>query len=192
MKNTKIIFLVSLMLLCVLFAGCDKQQDVTPASDTPSGTNATDNPIVINEIDDIAFTKLMAESKVIEKEELPEELAHVADLSTPAELYMISTIYTKSDMTKEDFDVLHDYAFLFSDDIEINISIKASKEGTPLRDYFFNSEKEVSNIDGAAVIISQYEDRYYAQFENGDYTFDVETSGMNQEQLVEIIKNIIQ
>ena len=190
MKKSRIIFWVGLVILLSVLVGCNQtQEEVHERSLSPSVID--NNEIVINEITDMSFTKLLAESKVIEKEDLPSELKHIAEAVMPAKLEMITAIYTKSDYMSEEFDVLHDYSFLFSDDLAINIIVKASTEDVPLRDYFFNSEKIASKIEGVEVTISGFEDRFIAQFKNGEFSFDVETTGISAKQLVDVIQKII-
>ena len=174
--------------------GCAPNEAPKEKQEMIQSSNMTKSEgIVINEIENLASAKIMAESKVIEKDNLPDDLKSLTELPLPdgIQLLMMSEIYTKSDMKKEEFDVLHDYHFLYSDDAEKNIIIHASKVEVPLRDYFFQADNAVSEIYGTDVIISRYENKFIARFSHQDIHFDVETNGLTQNELVELIQNII-
>ena len=176
-----LILLVCAIMALALLAGCGKADDAVPED------------ITVNELSDIACTKLLAESKVIEKAELPGNMANLAEIDAPegVELSMITEVYTKSDLSKEDFDVLHDYSFLFSDDGNRVIMISASEIEKPLRDYFFQGDNKPSEIGGTSVIISNHEDRYFAEFSADGIFYDVETGGLSLEELCGILEQII-
>lgn len=147
--------------------------------------------IKINAIQNYASAKLNVDSKVIEKEELPEELASLTKVNG-LDASFIQTYYTKSDITRDEFDMLHDYVLLYFDETSNKtIKISCSNVGTPLRDYFFQAlTEDVSLIDGVDYKISQYEDRFIINFEKENYHFDVETNGLNETEMIQLIKEI--
>ena len=131
----------------------------------------------------------MADSKLIEKNDLPIELIGLTNVAGN-EASMITALYTKSDITKEEFDVLHDYVLNFFND-EQSIKISATKEEKPLRDYFFQATDDISNIDGHDVKISKYEDKYIVNLEKGEYHFDIETNGLTEDEMIKVVSEVL-
>ena len=148
--------------------------------------------IKINKIENMAFAKIMAESKDIKKEELPKEIANLTNLNSN-EASIISAVYTKTDYSKDEFDLLHNYViYFFNEDNDTSIKISASKEEKPLRDYFFQEiSNDMSNINGVAVKISQYEERYIINLEKGAYQLDIETTGLTENEMIDILEEVI-
>ena len=177
---------VCMLVVTIGLVGCGpKSQEQNDVGDNASG-------IKINKIENLAHAKLMAESMDITKEELPEELLSLANLNGKEPEYIV-TLSTKTDPSSEEFDLLHDYVLYFRDE-EKNTSIKvsASKGQAPLRDYFF---EEVSNnkstIGGVPAKIFQYEDRYIVNLEKGEYYFDIETSGLTEDEMIKIVEEVV-
>ena len=147
--------------------------------------------IVINPISDMASTKLMVDSREISREDIPSDIRYLADL-TIVPLSYLTAYYTKSNYSESAYDVLHDYVLLFfNEDNEQSIRISASKEGNPLRDYFFTAPKELSFIKGVSVNISKYEEKYIVTFSQGRFSFDVETNQLNQDELIALLEEMI-
>ena len=73
-----------------------------------------------------------------------------------------------------------------------NIIISFSEIEKPLRDYEIAEGKNISKIGDVEVIISEWEQMYIATFEYKDIYFDIETTGITQEQLVDLLKSIIE
>ncbi len=185
MKRISIVLAICFVVLGVFaLSGCNNSK---------VENNEGKNSIKINEIETMASAKLMADSKVITKEELPENLQNLADLGSNVgvENNMITEIYTKSVPSSETFDELHDYSFLFSDDEEKSIKLNLSLIGTPLRDYFFQSSNNVSTISGVEVLLFQFRDRYLVQFSNAGINYDIETQGISQTDVVSFVESLI-
>ncbi len=162
---------------------------------TPTPVPTVPDEIVINKIDDMVMAKLAVESKILERADLPSDIRYLADVIPVdnAKLSHISAYYTKSDFEQEEYNVLHDYiCSYFDEENEKNLKISASKEGKPMRDYFFNTTNDVSTINGTPVTISQYEDKYIATFSMGRYQFDIETNKLSEEELVYVIKIVLE
>ena len=54
-----------------------------------------------------------------------------------------------------------------------------------------SSEEKISVIENTDVIITQYEKLYLAEFKMNDVYFDIETSGITQTELVDLLVSII-
>lgn len=149
------------------------------------------NNIKINEIQNMASAKIMAESKLIEKDELPAELIKLTNVAGN-EASMITELYTKSDLTKEEFDLLHDYVLsYFNEEENQRIKISVTKEEKPLRDYFFQTTDYISNIDGYNVKVSKYEEKYIVNLEKGEYHFDIETTGLTEDEMIGVVRDVL-
>ena len=148
--------------------------------------------IRINEIQNMASTKLMVDSKVIDKGDLPSELAKITNIDGN-EVSSIFAYYTKSDYTKEEFDLLHDYVLVFTDEENHkNIKISVSEVDSPLRDYFFQSiSDDMSDINGVKVKISRYENKYIVNFTKDEYHYDIETKGMAEAEMITLVKEVL-
>lgn len=149
------------------------------------------NNIKINEIQNMASAKIMAESKLIEKDELPAELIKLTNVAGN-EASMITELYTKSDLTKEEFDLLHDYVLsYFNEEENQRIKISVTKEEKPLRDYFFQTTDYISNIDGYNVKVSKYEEKYIVNLEKGEYHFDIKTIGLTEDEMIGVVRDVL-
>lgn len=54
-----------------------------------------------------------------------------------------------------------------------------------------SSEEKISKIEDTEVIITQYEKLYLAEFKMNDVYFDIETAGITQTELVDLLVSII-
>lgn len=147
----------------------------------------------INKIENMAMKKLDAEMKNLELESLPEKFTFIDDVKLP-EGYKLEgayNIFTKEDANVKEYNLLHDYVLCYAKDDSSTIEIAFSEEGAPLRDYFINSQNEVSKIGEVEVVISQFEDKYLVTFNIDDLYFDVETKGITESELVDLLNSII-
>ena len=117
------------------------------------------------------------------------------DINAPKDLknYGVNkVIMTKKDFSDRDYSIAHDYIWDYSNEAENRtIRIAFSKIGKPLRDYYLSSEEKISKIENTDVIITQYEKLYLAEFKMNDVYFDIETSGITQTELVDLLVSII-
>ena len=101
-------------------------------------------------------------------------------------------LMTRKDLSDKDYSVAHDYIWDYSNEAQDRtIRIAFSKVGKPLRDYHLSSEEKISKIEGAEVIITQYEKLYLAEFKLNDVYFDIETAGITQKELVDLLVSLI-
>ena len=193
MKRVNLFFILSVVLLvCV---ACNSK---TPEESTAPQTSAEETSVTeaeetssynINIITDMASAKLMVDSREVTEEELPSDIRFLASLPIGMKLSYQNAYYTKSDYSSDAYDVLHDYVFgYFDEENDKSIKISACKGDTPLRDYYFNSTKEESKVNGVSMVISQYEDRFITNFEKGRFTFDVETNGLDELELINLLE----
>lgn len=149
----------------------------------------------INKIKDLEMTKLDLDVKIVESKELLEKFNFMEKLKIPSEYKFKDSynVYTRKDMDVEEYNVLHDYVFNYQkDDFSEGIKIAFSEVGEPLRDYFIDDKYKTSKIGNAEIIITQYEQMYTASFKYKDIHFDIETNGITENELVELLVSIIE
>ena len=112
------------------------------------------------------------------------------------EEYQLETsynVYIRSDRNIAKYDLLHDYVFNYQkDDFSSGIKIAFSEIEEPLRDYFIDDKYKTSKIGDAEIIITQYKQMYMASFKYKDIYFDIETNGITENELVELLVSIIE
>lgn len=147
----------------------------------------------INKIENMAMKKLDAEMKNLELENLPEKFVFIDDVKLPEEYKLEGAynIFTKEDVNIKKYNLLHDYVLCYAKDDVGTIEIAFSEVGAPLRDYFINSQNEVSKIGEVEIVISQFEDKYLVSFDINGLYFDIETNGITESELVELLSSII-
>lgn len=60
-----------------------------------------------------------------------------------------------------------------------------------LRDYYIGGTKNISKIGDVELIISQWKDIYIVSFKHKDIFFDIETTGITENQLIDLLVSII-
>lgn len=146
----------------------------------------------INKINEMSATSLDADIKTKEIEKLPEKFEFIKNIKMPEE-YKIErsyNIYTRNDINKSEYDVLHDYVFNYRKDSMNEIIIAFSEIEMPLRDYYIDVGDKVSKIGNIELIISQYKDMYIVTFNFKDMYFDIETTGITENELLELLQSI--
>ena len=201
-KNKKLVYAIS--AICVvfilgigIFVGTSKlnnnifQDDSLEIGKTEENLNIKLN---INVIKDMAMTSLDADVKTIELEQLPEELMFVKNLLIPEnyEFENVYTVYTRENKDIAEYNILHDYIFNYRKDDFNNIKIAFSKLESPIRDYYILDGDKISQIGDVELKISQCEEMYIVTFEYKDIYFDIETTGITEEQLVSLLESIIE
>ena len=117
------------------------------------------------------------------------------DINAPKDLrdYGVNkVVMTRKDFSDKDYSIAHDYIWDYSNEAENRtIRIAFSKIGKPLRDYYLSSEEKISKIENTDVIITQNEKLYLAEFKLNDVYFDIETAGITQKELVDLLVSLI-
>lgn len=205
-KNKKLIYTISsicaVFILGVgIFVGTNKlnnnifQNDNLEIGKTEEIQNKDESlniELNINKIKEMEETKLDADVEIIEIEKLPERFEFIKNVKVPEE-YKIEgsyNIYTRSDITKSEYDVLHDYVVSYKKDSINEIIIAFSEIEKPLRDYYIDMGDKVSKIGDIELIISQYKNMYILTFNFKDIYFDIETTGITENELLELLQSI--
>ncbi len=142
-------------------------------------------------------TALKKDGKIQVVDEL-NEYQFYKELVIPSDFnaQQIYAIYTKKDLKSDQYDILNNYVI----ELKVKkantrykgITIAFSKENKPLRDYYFSSETDqTSIINDHELLIYNYESAYMVTFEYDGINFDIETTGISQNELLELLKSII-
>lgn len=147
----------------------------------------------INKIDDIGSMRLDADVQAIKMDELPEKFNFIQNVKVPKEYKFEDSynIFVKSNIDIKKYDKLHDYIFVYQKDELNDIQIAFSEEGEPLRDYYLGEMKKKSKIGDVEIIISKYKEMYNATFKKNNIFFDIETNGVTENELVDLLISII-
>lgn len=147
----------------------------------------------INKIKKLAMTSLDADIKTIEMDKLPEKFEFMKNISISNGYKLESSynVYTRKDFNINEYNLLHDYVFNYRKDSINKITVSFSEIEKPIRDYYINGEEKISKIGDIELIISQCEQMYIVNFEYNNIYFDIETVGITENELVELLQSII-
>ena len=197
-KNKKVIYVLSsiyavFILGIGIFVGVNK--NLLPGNTVDIGkTDANDGvELNINKVKDMSMTSLDADVKTIEIENLPKEFTFVENLLVPNEYKYESgyTVYTRENTDTAEYNVLHDYILNYRKDDLNDIKIAFSGIEAPIRDYFIGDGDKISKIGDVELKVSEWEKMYIVTFEYNDIYFDIETTGITENELVDLLKSII-
>lgn len=85
----------------------------------------------------------------------------------------------------------HDYVFEYRTENNGKIFIALCKDEKPLRDYEFEFRGEKSQIGNTELEISQYNDNYMATFQFNNVNYDIETTNITENELLELLQSIL-
>lgn len=201
-KNRKILYAISsicavFILEIGIFIGTGKMNNTgLEIGKTEVNINKEESLVVelnINKLKVMEMASLDADIKTIDIDELPEEFKFMENLLIPEgyEFENIHTVYTRENINIEEYNILHDYILNYKKDDLNNIKIAFSKVEQPLRDYFIQEGDKISKIGDVELKISQGEEMYIVTFEYEDIYFDIETTGITENQLVDLLESLI-
>lgn len=152
--------------------------------------------IKINKLNDMAMSSLDADIKTVEVEEIPEKFDILKTIKTPEGFNSesIYAVYVRENIQTEEYNILNNYVIDYrtNESAEKSITISFSDTYEPLRDYFIDKENsKVSNINDIEFVIYNYEKMYITKFEYNGIKFDIETSGISEEEFIDLLLSII-
>lgn len=147
----------------------------------------------INPMQGTSMAKLDVDVQTVEINSLPEKFEFINNIALPSEYKLDNSyeLFTRENFNTTEYSLLHDYVFNYSKDCENSIKVAFSEVEEPIRDYFLDDSKKVSKIGDVNVIISKYEKMYVATFKCKEIYFDIETNGITEEELVNLLESII-
>ena len=199
-KNKKIIYGLSsacaVFILGIGILAGQKKTNKNIIKTEDEGMVRSQNMNIMLEINPMVGTsmaKLDADAQTVEMTSIPEKFEFINNITLPSEYKLANSyeIFTKENHDTAEYSLLHDYVFYYSKDYENSIKVAFSEVGEPIRDYFLDDSKKISKIGNVDVIISQYEKMYVATFKCKEIYFDIETNGITEEELVNLLESII-
>lgn len=147
----------------------------------------------VNEVEEVASAKIDANSEEISIDDVPEEIYEMINSSSIIQykLDKCYAVYTKKNKTSQEYDVIHDYVFEYSKNGK-RVKIAVSEVEAPLRDTLFGTNGEVSELNGNEFTVYQHGNQYMASFVVDDTYFDIETVGLTEDLLLDIIESIFE
>ena len=192
-KNRKMVYILStacaIFILCIgIGLGLRQNNNLTQITDETGKIK-----ININKLNDLKMTSLDAAVQTTEINDLPENLRFMQNLNILENFTLEGSyaIYVKKSQESNEYSLLHDYVLEYRKDELNKIQIAFSEIGEPLRDYFIDEEGETSKIGDTELKIYQYNQTYMITFSYQNINFDIETTGINESQLIDLLKSII-
>lgn len=102
-------------------------------------------------------------------------------------------IYVKPDRDSQEYNVLQSYVVNYSNkENDRNIIVSFSKDNKPIRDYYFSEEgSKMSKINNIELKIYKYNELYFTEFNYEGINFDIETSKITEQELIDLLLSII-
>ena len=105
---------------------------------------------------------------------------------------IMKALYVKSDVNKEEYDILNSYNFTYlNTKNNRKIIVAFSKDYIPLRDYYFKDKTKASIINNTEVIIIKYKYGYNATFTYNDINYDIETTDIIEKEFIDYLTSLI-
>lgn len=85
----------------------------------------------------------------------------------------------------------HDYVFEYRTENNGKVIIAICKEEKPLRDYVFEFNGKKSKIGDIELEISQYNNQFLVEFNYNNINYDIETTDITEDELLELLQSIL-
>lgn len=157
-----------------------------PTTQLPISNPTTQNSIHINSVKGMELTKLDMDVKTMKVDDLGQTYHFIKNI--PLEIVDAYALYGKKCKDAKNYDVLDSYVLHYN-----NIRIAFSETNEPIRDYYVSRERpEPSQIDKTECIFHQYKDTIWVTFKHDNIYFDIETTDIAIEEVVELVKTILE
>ncbi len=158
-------------------------------NDKPPIVENQEVSIIINKIEMLGMAMLDARAENITNE----TFKVLEGIVVPKDLDKFDAykLLIKGDNSKE-YNKLANYVYSYiNTETNRSINIAFSDTNKPLRDYMLEDIGAVSRIKDITLEIYQYDELYMTEFNYKGYNFDIETSNITQEELIELLKSLI-
>ena len=134
--------------------------------------------------------------KILEEFKVANEISYENFINKIPENFNYLNFYTISMRGYKDANLpneyrKHDYVFEYGTENKGKIFIALCKDEKPLRDYEFEFRGEKSQIGNTELEISQYNNQYIATFEFNNVNYDIETTDITENELLELLQSIL-
>lgn len=153
----------------------------TYTSNTESQKNSFTNDIVIKKIE-------------VEEKDIKKIYSYLKKIIIPTDLKEkeYKGIYLKEN-NENKISILNNYEIKYQNkENSRTIILSFSDKYIPLREYYFNDVEKKYNINNNEIIIYQNKHKYLTIFNYNNINFDIETNNINEEELLNLIKSIME
>lgn len=203
-KNVKIVY--GILASCAMFALCagvmiDKTQ-LKQSDNSVLQAKLEDlkeelkTEIYINKTNGLKGDYFLdAQTRKMDAKAIAVDLRFKIDVIIPSDFeknFEVNGIYIKGNDLKK-YDVLQQYDFYYGNKEQtrtITLSL-GFKDKRPVRDYYFLNVEKTSRIGEVELEITQYKDSYLVIFSYKDVNYDIETTGITQDELIEFLTSLI-
>lgn len=164
-----------------------------PSSGTSIPADSLETEININQVDRLDTTKIDAKVQSIGNDELPPGAKTIIErIKIPNDIQKanLDVYFVKSDLSVDDYDKIGNYRASYGDQSR-NVIVGFASGYAPLRDYRF-ADGQSSRIYDYDVVVYKYEDTYFAEFEAGNYYFDIETNGLSKSEFITLLASFFE
>lgn len=146
----------------------------------------------INRINGVSTMSLDADVVNVEIKDLPERFEFVKNVELPEglELKNSYSVYTRSDINSDKYDLLHDYVICY-EGADRDVTLAFSEVEKPLRDIYISDTNKISKIGDVEFIIFGDKSMYIVEFTYNGINFDIEMNNLSENELVDLLKSII-
>lgn len=101
-------------------------------------------------------------------------------------------LYFRENTKSKEYNIVGNYEIAYTNDNNRSIHVKYSKEHKPVRDYYFDEEGSTTTIiNGIELKIYKFEDIYFTEFIFNDYSYDIETFKITEQELSLFLLSIL-
>ncbi len=150
----------------------------------------------INEIsDEVGAYKIDADIKVVTNNDVNFPLPYknrVVEIPKDLDKTYKYILYFRKDKKSKEYNIIGNYEIIYDNGNDRTIKVSYSKDNKPVRDYYFSEEgSKITKINNIELKIYKFENVYFTEFKFNDYNFDIETSRINKQELVNFLVSII-
>lgn len=152
------------------------------------------NPTIrINEFEGMGLTKLDIDAKIIPTIDLSQHYEFIQKLNLD-QIYTLDSyaLYVKESKDAKEYNILDSYVLYYTNEQQ-HIRIAFSETNEPIRDYYVSRERPATTIfNEIECIFYQYEDIFMVTFQYNNIYFDIETSDVEIEEVIQLVKTILE
>jgi len=181
-----------ILICCIVFLNKDDSGIIYKPSD-PIISDESNYEIYINNVNSLGVLDIDVKLENVNDIYIP-YFDFLSNLNIPKDFdnLIMKALYVKSDVNKDEYDILNSYNFTYLNTRnDRKIIIAFSKDYIPLRDCYFKDKTKASIINNTEVIIIKYNYGYNVTFTYNGINFDIETSHITEQELIDFLISLI-